>query len=111
MKNNCVIKLEHDRLEALRDMYSEAIGGDCRDVDDLVFAHAKEMHHHLKLMAVKENSMNTLSLSAVECIALVRFWEPEPLTLTIWYAQTIQRCTDAANKYLVNQTSTLNRLN
>ena len=108
--NNCKIKLSLDRLNALRRLYKAALAdGEFMLAGELVYMHAEEMHKKLRMMAVKEQANNTLSLTIVECVALTMFWAGDPVVMGIWEREIVRKCTDEAYRYISNYRDTIKR--
>jgi hypothetical protein len=76
MAKGVTIKLNYDRVCELGRMYRAALEL-FKVTDDhryLLFSHMKDMHHRLKVMAVREQQGNSLLLSDTEAIAFLQTW-------------------------------------
>lgn len=101
-----------DRIKALYGMYTIVVM-QCESHinDNLLFAHAEDMQHHLKIMVAKGNLNNSLAFTKKEAIAFEAIWRMELLNMDQWHEEIIRSCLSKVNKFLADtkaQTINLN---
>ena len=104
------IKLKYDRLVALMEVYKAVVEAGEIEGKALLYAHAVELHHRMKLQAVKEQESNILVLSNSECVAFRELWSDMPVRVDRWTGEIIRSSVEVVDKYLAGQKVKICRL-
>lgn len=94
------VKIDFNRVVQLGRMYEALMRsyGTDGDHEELLMEHMREMHHRLKLMAVREQDAYTMVLTNVEAMAFKQTWQDEEFEPASWDCQIIKSITDRIGK-------------
>ena len=93
MKNTIKVTIDVKKIETLAGIYEAACAGfePENEHEHLLFEHVKLMHVKLFDKLRLEQNKYTLTLTSVEALAFVQFWQIIPLALAPYHATIINR--------------------